>query len=177
MIAADPSDPQRVAVYEAQTDVVLAHPEDDLRDLPSVRAYLADLSAAEGAHVGHCYRAWHHNGGDDMIVIRSMTDGDLAGTKTIHPADGRHVVVLPWSGRYSHFDPKNDEIVVAGRQDGALSHKLLIIHELSHVKTLTDEGHAPAWVGTFQAMTERRLPKLVHDLNDALLYYGVSSTL
>jgi len=177
MYAADPSDPQKIAVYQAQTDVVLAHPEDDLLDLPAVRAYLGDLSAAEDAHVGHCYRAWRHDGGDDLIVDRSVMDRDLVGSETTHPADGRCVVVVPWPGRYSHFDPENDEIVVAGWQDGPLSHRLLIVHEISHIKTLTDEGHGPAWVGTLKAMTARRLPQLAHDLNDALLYHSASSTL
>src|SRR4029077_543691 len=138
-------------VYEAQTDVVLAHPEDDLLDLHAVRAYLGDLSAAEDTRVGHCYRVWRHDGGDDPIIDRSAIDQDLVGKEVAHPADGRHVLVLPWPGRYSHFDPENDEIVVAGRQDGALSHRLLIIHELSHVKTLTNESHGPAWVSTFRA--------------------------
>ena len=66
---------------------------------------------------------------------------------------------------------------MAGRLDGPLSHRLLIVHEMSHVKTLTDEGHGPAWVRTVQAMTARRLPQLAYDLNDALLFHGVSSIL
>ena len=40
MSTAGPSDLQRVAVYRAQTNVILAHPEDGPLDLPAVRAYL-----------------------------------------------------------------------------------------------------------------------------------------
>jgi hypothetical protein len=76
-----------------------------------------------------------------MIVHRSRDDRDLVGTSVPHPADGREVVIIAWPGRYSHFDQKMDEIVAGGLRGGPLSHRLLIIHEVSHVIKPTDEKH------------------------------------
>ena len=171
----DSDDPQATLVYQAQSDVVLRHPEDDLDDLAAVRAYVAQLAAAERVTVSGCYRAWHHDDGVDMIVHRSRDDRDLVGTSVPHPADGREVVIVAWPGRYSHFDQDMDEIVVGGLSGGPLSHRLLIVHEVSHVIKPTNEKHGAEWVAVFERTTTRHLPHLAAQLRDALRSWQVVS--
>lgn len=168
------SDRQASLVYQAQTEVVLRHPADDVGDLAGVRAYVAVLATGEGLRIGNCYRAWHYaGGGDELLVHRSTEDHDLVGTIALHPGDGREVTIVAWHARYSHYDVQMDEIVVGGAQGGPLSHRLLLVHEVSHVKKPTDEMHGPEWVQEFEAMTARQLPHLAAELRAALRAWGV----
>jgi hypothetical protein len=170
----DLDDPQATPVNQAQTDVVLEHPNDDITDLAQARDYIAEVTAIQGVSVGGCYRAWRYQGGgDQMIVDRSKDNQDLAGMTIPHPADGTAIVILPWRSRYAHFDPQMNEIVIGGCPGRPISHRLLLVHEVSHVLEPIQK-HGPVWVERFERMTARHLPHLAAELHVALRRWGVT---
>ena len=133
---ADPKDPQKLGLYRAQTKLAQLHPADDLSDLAAAQEYASDVTAAEGVNLTGCFRAWQHDGGDDLLIDRSGLDQNLVGEGTMHPTSGLPIVILPWQERCSHFDPDFNEMpdgnghrslgvtLVArcqGRSDGFLS--------------------------------------------------------
>jgi hypothetical protein len=169
-------DPQRLDVYRAQSDVAHAHPELDILDLATARAYVATITAAESLTISGCYRIWRFAGGadDDFVVDRSMADRDLAGVSLPHPVTGAAVVLIPWTDRYSGFDVDYNEIDLGGPPNRPLSHQLLLVHEISHVIKQTEEQHGPEWVQAFLSLTGRAPPNLRAELEVALRAYGVA---
>lgn len=171
--APDPTDPQKLAVYAAQTKVMKAHPEHDLDDLDSTRKYIGVVLHAENAGTVPCYKAWLHTGGE-LIVDRSALDQELAGQTASHPVTGQSIILLPWKDRYSHYDYDKREIIVGGPSGRPLSHRLLAVHEAVHVTVPETAKHGPVWAGEFIGMTRRRLPELVDELVAAFGDAGVA---
>ncbi len=166
-------DPQGVAVYRAQTRIARQHPEHDLVDLLSVQEYADEIVGLEGRSLVGCFRAWHYDGGVDLIIDRSMKDRDLAGQTIRHPRDQREVLIVPWHDRYSHFDQDYNEIVVGGPPSRPISHWLLIVHEVGHMTTPTAEMHGVEWAASFLTLTARYLPRLSEELRAAFDEHGV----
>jgi hypothetical protein len=169
----DPRDPQKEHVYSAQTEIAKGHPRHDLPDLPAVRDYLADLLALEGLAVRGCHRGWRYAGGDDVLVDRIHDAQDLVG-ETVQPVGRPAVVIVPWHDRYSHYEARRKEIVVGAPRGLPLSHRLLVVHEVSHVKFPRGK-HGPKWAGTFLKQTARHLPDLAEELFAAFQKAGVRS--
>ena len=168
----DRGDPQKLLVYRAQTKVARHHPEHDLVDLLSVQKYAAELVSLEGMSLAGCFRAWHDDSGK-LIFDRSGKDLDLAGQTIRVPGEQRDVVIVPWGDRYSHFDYDYNDIVVGGPPGRPISHRLLIVHEVSHKATPTTEDHGLEWAASFLTLVARHLPPLASELRVAFDGQGV----
>ncbi len=173
---ADPADPQKIQAYAAQSEVALNHPEHELQNLRAVRRYADRLRQTEGITVGGPFRAWQFTGGGDhLLVDRPMRLGEAAGKSVYIKAMQKHVQVLPWTDRASHYEEYAGgyaEITVGAPLSRPLSHRLLIVHEFAHVGRFGDK-HGPVWAAAFLEMVGRQLPDLHADLQAAFVSYGV----
>lgn len=176
----DPADPQKLRAYHAQSEVMLQHPEHDLRDLRAVQRYVAKLRAVESIAVGGPFRAWRfEDGGDQLIFDRPRKLGDAAGKRIYVAALGTRVRILPWTDRTSHYEEPEPyrgygEISVGGPPASPLSHRLLIVHEFAHVGRYK-EMHGPVWAKAFLHMTQNHLPELRDELLAAFTAHGVQA--
>jgi len=105
VIEFDPLDPQADQVYRAQSIVIKAHIQDNLRSLAEIRAFVNAITSAEGVKVTGVYRLWMHTGPSRSLVDRGAVDRDLTGQTTKDPSDRSiDVTILPWTQRYSHYE-------------------------------------------------------------------------
>ena len=168
----DPEDPQAIRVYRAQTAVIAQHAEDELASLSAVRSYITELAVAEGVPPPACRLLLRHSGGPDHLVDLRDQEGGRTGERIALP-DGREATILEWGVRLSHYDAEHYMIGVGAQPGRPLSHRLLIAHEMAHLKRPTKEGHSREWVAMFRAVTARRLPHLDRELRIALRREGV----
>ena len=70
-------DPQADQVYRAQSIVIKAHVQDNLRGLAEVRAFVNAITAAEDVKITGVYRLWMHTGPSRSLVDRSATGLEL----------------------------------------------------------------------------------------------------
>jgi hypothetical protein len=159
----DPRDPQKKAIYAAQTAVANRHPEFSLESLQRLREYATQILQAENLRVPGCYRGWVYKGGRDVLVDR-IGEGDLSNTDVRHP-DGKIVRIIAWKDRYSHYEARRREIVVGAPPGKPLSHELLVLHEISHVRSPRGK-HGPKWTGTFVRMVQQHLAEVAGELLD-----------
>jgi Phosphotransferase enzyme family len=176
LVIPDPDDFQMNDAYRAQSDVVRITPVDYLMDLAAAAMFAGLLRQGEGVEFKGPYRAGYLGRPDCFHVDRDGSDEDRTGHLVPDPLDATKMVeVVEWPKTYSHYNPDLNEIVLGGKPAAALTHALLLVHEVAHVTVGFDHKHGPVWATEFLRLTKKYLPHMHAKLSTTFKEHGVKA--